>query len=313
MSASYQGSSFDWSKKRKSNTKYLTTYEEDDDEEPESRTRRLQDRGNGKSAIFYLYYCKPLQKPRVGLLNFFFLLEADTLSTSVSAYATSMPIAISHNNDSSFSDAMKTMANNEKSKAVNPADQDPTINNSSATATSSSMQKNDAQQNNKEYTIPTGSSLVSRTQAYDQFSLADQEASKLFPTAYLERRRKSVAATGATPRPQLDSLIGQSLDTRQRRRSPSITATAARNNHSSYNNNNNTSSSNSFIASTTTDQYLSRQQQQQQQHHESNSDDEHQVGPMVPPHILAASTYTDETEELFGAVPRSNTWRKTYD
>lgn len=34
---------------------------------------------------------------------------------------------------------------------------------------------------------------------------------------------------------------------------------------------------------------------------------------MIPPHVLAANTYNDETEELFGAVPRSGTWRKTFE
>ncbi|RUS20905.1 hypothetical protein BC937DRAFT_94080, partial [Endogone sp. FLAS-F59071] len=37
-------------------------------------------------------------------------------------------------------------------------------------------------------------------------------------------------------------------------------------------------------------------------------DDEDAGGPMVPPHVLAARTYTDETEVLFGAVPRSAKW-----
>ncbi|KAI9251930.1 hypothetical protein BDA99DRAFT_521552 [Phascolomyces articulosus] len=184
-----------------------------------------------------------------------------------------MPIAISHNNEY-INDAMKQMPNK---NAVNPADQDPTT-------TSSSIQKN-TPQDNKETALSTSSSrdihnttttlTTTTTTAYDQFSFADQEASKLFPVN--ERRRKSIAVTGATPRPQLDSLVGQSLDTRRR-------SSMARN---------------SFIADPS-------------RHHETNSEDE-QEGPMVPPHILAASTYTDETEELFGAVPRSNTWRKTYD
>lgn len=30
------------------------------------------------------------------------------------------------------------------------------------------------------------------------------------------------------------------------------------------------------------------------------------VGPMVPPHILAANTVTDEAEAVFGSVPRNN-------
>lgn len=37
-------------------------------------------------------------------------------------------------------------------------------------------------------------------------------------------------------------------------------------------------------------------------------DDEDAGGPMIPPHVLAAKTYTDETEVLFGAVPRSAKW-----
>ncbi|KAI7849512.1 hypothetical protein BDC45DRAFT_275436 [Circinella umbellata] len=157
---------------------------------------------------------------------------------------------------------------------VNPADQDPTT----TASLSSSIQKNTAQNNDKE--IITSSPSSQATKAYDQFSLADQEASKLFPGN--ERRRKSIAAVatiniGTTPRPQLDSLVGRSLDTRRR---PSALK-------------------NSFIA-------------EHHYHHETNSEDE-QEGPMVPPHILAANTFTDETEELFGSVPRSNTWRKTYD
>lgn len=30
-------------------------------------------------------------------------------------------------------------------------------------------------------------------------------------------------------------------------------------------------------------------------------------GPMIPPHILAANTVADETEALFGSVPRNST------
>ena len=87
----------------------------------------------------------------------------------------------------------------------------------------------------------------------------------------------TTTTTGTTPRPQLDSLVGRSLDTRRR---PSALR-------------------NSFIA-------------EHHYHLETNSEDE-QEGPMVPPHILAANTFADETEELFGSVPRSNTWRTTYD
>ncbi|RUP45107.1 hypothetical protein BC936DRAFT_148603, partial [Jimgerdemannia flammicorona] len=37
-------------------------------------------------------------------------------------------------------------------------------------------------------------------------------------------------------------------------------------------------------------------------------DDDDEPGPMVPPHVLVARTYTDETEKMFGAVPRSGKW-----
>lgn len=44
-----------------------------------------------------------------------------------------------------------------------------------------------------------------------------------------------------------------------------------------------------------------------------DDEDEEAIGPMVPPHILAASTYTDEAEELFGEMPRSSGWRRTFE
>ncbi|KAI8149097.1 hypothetical protein BJV82DRAFT_574381 [Fennellomyces sp. T-0311] len=222
ISGSYRGSA-DWRRKRPS-TKYLSTYDEADEE----NDSRPQSSGN------------------------------DLLSTSVSAYATSVPIAISH---SDINEAMKELPNE---NAVNPADQDPT-------KTGSSIQKNNAE-SSKEVPLSTSKGVIQ----YDQFSYADQEISKLFPQ---DRRRKSIASTGTTPRPQLDSLVGQSLDTRRR------------------------------IARTP---IMRNTDQQKLSYYETGSGDEHE-GPMVPPHILAANTYTDETEELFGAVPRSNTWRKTYD
>jgi hypothetical protein len=44
-------------------------------------------------------------------------------------------------------------------------------------------------------------------------------------------------------------------------------------------------------------------------HHKSSvltEEDEEVQGLMIPPHILAANTITDETEALFGSVPRNN-------
>lgn len=177
----------------------------------------------------------------------------EDLSTSVSAYATSVPIAISHG------DSRVDTGPTSEGNAVNPADRDPT-------KAESSLRQHD-------HETRTGNKRSSVAD-YDRFSLQDQEVSKLFPG--YERRRQSIAVARAMSRPQLDSLIGQSLDTRRRYSS------SARKNIS-------------------------------QSVHEDWSDDEAGNGKMIPPHILAASTYTDETEELFGAVPRSGTWRKTFE
>jgi hypothetical protein len=38
----------------------------------------------------------------------------------------------------------------------------------------------------------------------------------------------------------------------------------------------------------------------------NEEDEEDEVGPMIPPHILAANTVTDETEAIFGSVPRNS-------
>lgn len=183
-------------------------------------------------------------------LTFFIL---DPLSTSVSAYATSVPIAISYEQHTP-----KFTQGSFNENAVNPADQDPTN-------VRSSVQKN----TRLDQQHLQAKSLVS----FDRFSLADQEASMLFPPH--QQRRKSIAVTRTTHRPQLDGLVGQSLDTRSSRR-------------------------------------MSLLRQDGSPTH-SVSDDEDDKGPMIPPHVLAANTYNDETEELFGAVPRSGTWRKTFE
>ncbi|KAI7883865.1 hypothetical protein K492DRAFT_205070 [Lichtheimia hyalospora FSU 10163] len=178
--------------------------------------------------------------------------DQDVLSTSVSAYATSVPIAISYEQHTP-----KFTQGSFNENAVNPADQDPT-------SIRSSVQKN----THLDQQHQQAKSLVS----FDRFSLADQEASLLFPPH--QQRRKSIAVTRTTHRPQLDGLVGQSLDTRSRRMS--LLRQDASSTHSA-------------------------------------SDDEDDKGPMIPPHVLAANTYNDETEELFGAVPRSGTWRKTFE
>lgn len=36
-------------------------------------------------------------------------------------------------------------------------------------------------------------------------------------------------------------------------------------------------------------------------------------GPMIPPHILAANTVTDETEAIFGSVPRQSIRNRPID
>lgn len=171
----------------------------------------------------------------------------------MSAYATSVPIAISYEQHTP-----KFTQGSFNENAVNPADQDPTN-------VRSSVQKNTRLDQQHQQ----AKSLVS----FDRFSLADQEASMLFPPH--QQRRKSIAVTRTTHRPQLDGLVGQSLDTRSSRR-------------------------------------MSLLRQDGSPTH-SVSDDEDDKGPMIPPHVLAANTYNDETEELFGAVPRSGTWRKTFE
>ncbi|KAF7725162.1 hypothetical protein EC973_000414 [Apophysomyces ossiformis] len=118
---------------------------------------------------------------------------------------------------------------------------------------------------------------------YD-YSLVDREISQLFPQA--ERRRKSVAIGAMTgPQPQLFSLVGQSLDTRSsriRKKDLSLSHREAID-------------------------HLRKSADI------SDDDEDIENGQMVPPHILAARAYTDETEELFGAVPRSQAWQRTID
>lgn len=226
-----------WSKRR-SSTKYIPGFEV----EESIHIEQEDDQGKKEDVV----------NDRLQDLTFFVV---DPLSTSVSAYATSVPIAISYEQHTP-----KFTQGSFNENAVNPADQDPTN-------VRSSVQKNtrlDQQQQQQQ-----AKSLVS----FDRFSLADQEASLLFPPH--QQRRKSIAVTRTTHRPQLDGLVGQSLDTRSSRR-------------------------------------MSLLRQDGSPTH-SASDDEDDKGPMIPPHVLAANTYNDETEELFGAVPRSGTWRKTFE
>ncbi|KAI9317075.1 hypothetical protein BX666DRAFT_2027172 [Dichotomocladium elegans] len=186
----------------------------------------------------------------------------DTLSTSVSAFATSMPIAISYGQ-------MPRSFGAPDESASKPADHTP----SSSTRRSDVAEINNANVSSAKNSTPNqAKSLVN----FGQFSFVDQEASMLFPP----QRRRSIAVARAGSRPQLDSLpvIGRSLDTR------SVRSRAKDN-----------------VGGGVVDD------------DNDDDDDDDRNAPMIPPHVLAASTFNDETEELFGAVPRSNTWRMTFE
>lgn len=183
-------------------------------------------------------------------------IHLDQLSTSVSAYATSLPIAIGQS-DRSTKQPIESSTGN----AVNPADQDPT-------AIGSSLQRNTPSQD-----------FRSAASTFDHFTQADQQVSLLFPNP--DRRRKSIAALRTkTPTFSQGKLTAMSLDTRGRRLSLRNKTNAS----------------------------LETQMQD-----DDDDDEEEAIGPMIPPHILAASTYTDETEELFGEMPRSSGWRRTFE
>ncbi|KAG0167356.1 hypothetical protein DFQ28_009682 [Apophysomyces sp. BC1034] len=226
ITPSWHSPSSSWLKKKRSTGKYIDAF----DEEPND-----QNRADSSADIDH------------------------EMGHSISMYATSLPIAISHPEH-----VMVTKAE-ETENAVRPSDRDPT------------------KSTRSEKKITESPRATSSYVNYD-YSLADRETSQLFPQ--VERRRKSVAI-GATrgPKPQLFSLVGESLDTRSARiRKKDLPATH-------------------------------REAVEQLRKFAEVSDDEEdeEHGQMVPPHILAARTYTDETEELFGAVPRSQMWQRTME
>lgn len=120
----------------------------------------------------------------------------------------------------------------------------------------------------------------SAASTFDHFTQADQQISLLFPNP--DRRRKSIATIRTkTSTFSQGKITAMSLDTRGRRLSSRSKADASLEN--------------------------------QNQDDVDDNEDEEAIGPMVPPHILAASTYTDEAEELFGEMPRSSGWRRTFE
>lgn len=201
----------------------------------------------------------------------------------MSAYATSVPIAISH--------GYQSWVPREPEKTVNPAERDPTSINEELIQPPTSSERTEQRS-----PAVQASSYV----GYDHSSMSDQAVSRQFP---LTERRKSLAATGMTFRtltPLGTTVIGGSLDTRGRM------APMASSRKSSIAGGKERGGSVGRPAETAGRRGSLRPGQ------DSESDAEE--GPMVPPHILAASTYTDEAEELFGAIPRSSSgWRRQFE
>ncbi|KAI8388889.1 uncharacterized protein BYT42DRAFT_561621 [Radiomyces spectabilis] len=121
------------------------------------------------------------------------------------------------------------------------------------------------------------------------FSLIGEEGHLAYPS--MDRRRKSIAAMSLMPsaRSFRSAVGGKSLDTKtlmtwepeSRREAVEKLRRTARN-------------SRTF---------------------EDDADDseDRDNGPMIPPHILAENTFNDETEALFGAVPRSSARHRAMD
>ncbi|KAI7861474.1 hypothetical protein BDF14DRAFT_1887133 [Spinellus fusiger] len=109
-------------------------------------------------------------------------------------------------------------------------------------------------------------------------SYSDRATSQLFPPA--TERRKSLASTRHPTRSLLDMASGKSLDTRH--------PAASRSLHT-------------------------REDIFEQLRHNALDTLDPSKEPMVPPHIWIASTYVDEEEELFGAVPRSHGWHRAME
>ncbi|ORZ01246.1 hypothetical protein BCR43DRAFT_561533 [Syncephalastrum racemosum] len=212
--------------------------------------------------------------------------QEDNLSTSISAYATSVPIAISH--------GYQSWVPQESEKPVNPAERDPTSINEELIPNERTEQKSPSLQ---------ASSYV----GYDHSSISDHAISRLFPPT---GRRKSVAATGMTfraPAPLETTIIGGSLDTRGK-----MSNAASGRKSSVVGGRERGGGGAGGVGGVEGTAETGGRRGSLRPGQDSESDAEE--GPMIPPHILAASTYTDEAEELFGAIPRSSSgWRRQFE